>query len=315
MAKWTTLTKYLVTGGAGFLGRQVVELLESEGASDIVVPRRATHDLTRQGVVEELVGTTRPDVVIHLAAEVGGIGANRDNPGRYFYANAAMGLNLIEAARATGVAKFVQVGTVCSFPKHTPVPFSEADIWNGYPEETNAPYGVAKRSLLVLLQAYREQYGFNGIYLLPANLYGPGDNFDLETSHVIPALIRRFVEARDADSDVVLWGTGAPSREFLHVRDAARGIVAATANYDWAEPVNLGTGVETSIRDLASTIARLTRYQGQVSWDDSKPDGQPRRSLDITRAENLFGFRAEVHLEEGLLETIDWWEGSDRSGD
>jgi len=298
----------MVTGGAGFLGRHVVDELRAAGVEDLVMPRSVTHDLTRQVVVEDLIANSQPDVLIHLAAEVGGIGANRDNPGRYFYANAAMGLHLIEASRRAGVKKYVQVGTVCSYPKHTAVPFEEDDIWDGYPEETNAPYGVAKRSLLAMLQAYRTQYDYNGIYLLPANLYGPHDNFDLETSHVIPALIHRFTAAKEAAADsVTLWGTGSPSREFLHVRDAARGIVAATQEYDGPAPVNLGTGVETKIADLASLIARLCGYEGKIVWDASKPDGQPRRSLDTSRAKSQFGFEAEIALEEGLRETIDWW--------
>ena len=311
MAKRTTLSTYLVTGGAGFLGRHVVDELRASGVEDLVIPRSATHDLTRQDVVEDLMAKSQPDVLIHLAAEVGGIGANRDNPGRYFYANAAMGLHLIEASRQAGVKKYVQVGTVCSYPKHTAVPFHEEDIWDGYPEETNAPYGVAKRSLLAMLQAYRTQYAFNGIYLLPANLYGPYDNFDLETSHVIPALIHRFTAATESAADpVALWGTGSPSREFLHVRDAARGIVAATHHYDGAGPVNLGTGVETSIADLASLIARLCGYEGEIVWDTGKPDGQPRRSLDTSRAKSEFGFVAKIPLEEGIRETIEWWRAN-----
>ena len=250
-----------------------------------------------------------PDIVIHLAAEVGGIGANRVNPGRYFYANAAMGRNLIEQSRSSGVEKFVQVGTVCSYPKFTEVPFKEDDLWMGYPEETNAPYGVAKKALLVMLQAYREQYGLNGIFLLPANLYGPGDNFDLETSHVIPALVRKFVTARArSQPSVTAWGTGEPSREFLYVEDAAQAIVLATERYDGREPVNIGTGNEVTIRRLVETISRLTRFDGEVDWDVSKPDGQPRRSLDTSRATEWFEFEAEMSLEDGLRRTISWWE-------
>ena len=302
------MTTYLVTGGGGFLGRYVIEELRESGVEDIVIPRRSEHDLTRQQVAEELVESVRPDVVVHLAAEVGGIGANQENPGRYFYANAIMGINLIEAARVSNVSKFVQVGTVCSYPKHTPVPFVEKDLWNGFPEETNAPYGIAKRSLLSMLTAYRAQYGFNGIYLLPANLYGPHDNFDPETSHVIPALIRRFVEARKQRSAAVtLWGTGSPSREFMHVRDAARGIVMAALAYDFPEPINLGTGVETTIKELAEQIATLLDYEGDIRWDPTKPDGQPCRTLDVSRSKTALGFSATVTLENGLSETIDWW--------
>jgi GDP-L-fucose synthase len=299
----------LVTGGAGFLGRRLCALLSEREVAHVSVPRRAEHDLTRQDAAEALVADTRPDVIIHLAAEVGGIGANRANPGRYFYANMAMGLHLVEAARASGVEKFVQVGTVCAYPKHTPVPFSEDALWDGYPEETNAPYGVAKKALLVMLEGYRAQYGLNGIYLLPVNLYGPGDNFDLETSHVIPALIRKFVVARDSGADEVeVWGTGAASREFLYVDDAARGIVLAAERYDDPEPVNIGAGREITIRDLVELIADLVGYKGAIRWDTSRPDGQPRRMLDTTRARERFGFEAEVDLEEGLRRTIAWWE-------
>jgi GDP-L-fucose synthase len=301
--------RVLVTGGAGFLGRQVCGLLQERGVGEIIVPRRAEHDLTRQDVAEDLVGDVCPDAIIHLAAEVGGIGANRANPGRYFYANMAMGLHLVEAARLHGIGKFVQVGTVCAYPKHTAVPFSEDALWDGYPEETNAPYGVAKKALLVMLEGYRSQYGLNGIYLLPVNLYGPRDNFDLETSHVIPALIRKFVAARDADAgEVEVWGTGAASREFLYVDDAARGIVAATERYDDPEPINIGAGREITIKELVELIADLTGYKGEIRWDTSRPDGQPRRMLNTTRARERFGFQAEVSLEEGLRRTIDWWE-------
>ena len=301
--------RVLVTGGAGFLGRRVCAKLADRGAEEVIVPRRAEHDLTEQAAVRDLLASHGPDVVVHLAAEVGGIGANRANPGRYFYANAAMGLHLIEESRRARVSKFVQIGTVCSYPKHTPVPFSEDDLWNGYPEETNAAYGVAKKSLLVMLASYREQYGFNGISLLPVNLYGPGDNFDPETSHVIPALIRRFVEARERGDGVVeVWGTGAASREFLHVDDAARAIVAATEHYDRPDPVNIGAGQEIRIAELVALVARLTGYEGDVVWDTTKPDGQPRRMLDTTRAREHLGFTAEVTLEDGLRDTISWWE-------
>jgi GDP-L-fucose synthase len=252
---------------------------------------------------------SRPDVVIHLAAEVGGIGANRENPGRFFYANAAMGINLVEESRRWGVEKFVQVGTVCAYPKFTPVPFEEDHLWDGYPEETNAPYGIAKKALLVMLQSYREQYGLDGIYLLPVNLYGPRDNFDLESSHVIPALIRKFVAARDSGSEYVdVWGTGSASREFLYVEDAARAIVLATERYDEPDPVNVGAGREVTIRELVEMIGGLTGFDGEIRWDATKPDGQPRRMLDTTRARERFGFEAEVDLEDGMRRTIDWWQ-------
>jgi GDP-L-fucose synthase len=297
----------LVTGGAGFLGRAVVEQLQGHGA-DVVIVRSRDFDLTRQTSAETLISELKPKVVIHLAAEVGGIGANRENPGRYFYANAMMGLNLIEAARVAGVRKFVQVGTVCAYPKHAQVPFREADLWSGYPEETNAPYGIAKKALAVMLDGYRRQYGFNGIYLLPANLYGPGDNFDPATSHVIPALVRKFVDAvASRRAEVEVWGTGAATREFLHVKDAARAIVLATARYDGPEPVNIGNGQETTIKGLVELIGKKVGFEGEVVWNTAKPDGQPRRSLDTSRAEKLFDFQAEVPLSAGLDETIEWW--------
>lgn len=304
----------LVTGGAGFLGQKVCQRLEAVGAKPVVL-RSAEVDLTRQRETEEYLGELRPDVVIHLAAEVGGIGANRDNPGRYFYANATMGIHLIEAARVTGVEKFVQIGTVCAYPKFTPIPFREETIWDGYPEETNAPYGVAKKSLLVMLDAYRQQYGFNGIYLVPVNLYGPGDNFDLHSSHVIPALIRKFTAATDgmpgADPGIVeVWGTGAASREFLHVDDAARGILMGTQDQHDPEPVNLGSAHEITIRDLVELIGRLTGFEGEIRWDATKPDGQPRRKLDTDRAKDRFGFVSEIGFEEGLTETIQWWRAN-----
>ncbi len=305
--------RVLLTGGGGFLGSFVAPLLRDRGA-ELVIPRRAQTDLTDQAAVESLFAAQGPfDAVVHLAAEVGGIGANQGNPGRYFYANMAMGLHLIEASRAAGVGKFVQVGTVCAYPKFTATPFKEDDLWDGYPEETNAPYGVAKKALLVMLQGYREQYGLNGIYLLPANLYGPRDNFDLETSHVIPALIRKFVAARDrGEPEVEVWGTGTPSREFLYADDAARAIVMATERYDEPDPVNVGTGEETRIRDLVETIAELTGYDGGIHWDTTRPDGQPERSLDTTRAKERFGFVAEMPLREGLRRTIEWWEREGR---
>ncbi len=299
--------RVLVSGGAGFLGTYVCGLIGRSGA-EVITPRRRDYDLTEQQIVRRLLDETRPEIVVHLAAEVGGIGANRANPGRYFYANAAMGINLIEESRRAGIEKFVQVGTVCAYPKYTPVPFREDDLWNGYPEETNAPYGIAKKSLLVMLQAYRDQYDFNGIYLLPVNLYGPGDNFDLETSHVIPALIRKFAAARDTGaSSVDVWGTGSASREFLYVEDAARAIVLATERYDAPEPVNVGAGREITIRDLVEMIAEITGFEGNVRWDATKPDGQPRRMLDTSRAREHFGFEAEIGLEEGLRRTVAWW--------
>jgi GDP-L-fucose synthase len=302
--------RIVVTGGAGFLGKHLQEELKRNGAlpENILVPKIEEYDLTKEADVIRMYDDMAPTVVIHLAAEVGGIGANRDNPGRFFYANMAMGLHLIEHARIRGLNKFVQVGTICAYPKFTPVPFKEDDLWNGYPEETNAPYGVAKKALLVMLQAYRDQYGLNGIYLLPVNLYGPGDNFDLRTSHVIPALIRKFVEAKQRGEDrVEVWGTGSASREFFYVQDAARGIVAATKAYDDPEPVNLGAGFEITIKDLAETIKTMTGFEGEIAWDASKPDGQPRRCLDVTRAKQRFGFQAEVSFEDGLRRTIEWY--------
>jgi GDP-L-fucose synthase len=293
----------LVTGGGGFLGSHLVERLRTDGA-DVVVARRADYDLTSFEDASRLFSQARPELVFHLAAEVGGIGANRANPGRYWYANLLMGAHVLELARLHGVAKVVVAGTVCAYPKHTPVPFHEDDLWHGYPEETNAPYGVAKKSVLVGAQAYREQYGTNAIFLLPANLYGPRDNFDLETSHVIPALVRKMLESRD---EVVLWGDGSPTREFLYVDDAAEGFALAAERYDGPEPVNLGTGVEISIRELAETIADLTGFEGELVWDQSMPNGQPRRSLDASRAAELFGFRARTSLRDGLARTIAWY--------
>jgi GDP-L-fucose synthase len=301
--------RLMVTGGAGFLGKAVVAGLQREGCRAVSVPRQRNFDLTQQAQVQRLLATEHPDIVIHLAAEVGGIGANRENPGRFFFANLAMGLNLIEESRLAGVEKFVQIGTVCSYPKFTPVPFREENLWSGYPEETNAPYGVAKKALLVMLQSYREQYGFNGIYLIPVNLYGPGDNFDPESSHVIPALIRKFVDARKYGHRVVdVWGTGSASREFLYVDDAAEAIVLATRDLEGIEPMNVGTGQEITIKDLTQKIAMLTDYQGEIRWDTSKPDGQPRRRLDTGKAEDLLGFRARTDLEEGLRRTVEWWQ-------
>ena len=299
--------RVLVTGGNGFLGKRVVSMLEEQGAT-VSAPRSREYDLRDRAAIRECLSAFGPDMVIHLAAVVGGIGANSKNPARFFYDNAIMGIELMDQSWRMGVAKFVQIGTVCSYPKFTPAPFNEDSIWDGYPEETNAPYGLAKKMLLVQAQAYRLQYGFNAIYLIPVNLYGPGDNFDLETSHVIPALIRKFIEAQDkGEKQVVAWGTGAASREFLYVDDAARGIVMGAQGYDGEEPVNLGTGHEITIRDLTETIARLCGYEGEVVWDTTKPDGQPRRVLDTSRARQAFGFSAEVGLEQGLKNTIDWY--------
>ena len=301
--------RIVVTGGAGFLGRAVCARLAERGCRHVFVPRKRDFDLVDPQQASRVYDEFRPDMVLHLAAEVGGIGANAANPGRFFYANLMMGVNLIEEARRRGLRKFVQVGTVCAYPKFTPVPFHETDLWNGYPEETNAPSGVAKKALLVMLQSYRQQYGLNGIYLLPANLYGPGDNFELQSCHVISALIRKCVEARHAgQAEVPAWGTGSASREFLYVDDCAEGVVRAAEQYDGSEPVNLGTGQEIPIRDLAYLIAELTRFTGEIRWDPTKPDGQPRRRLDTSRAEELFGFRASTPLREGLARTIEWFE-------
>lgn len=301
--------RIVVTGGAGFVGSFVCAELRGSGVAEPIVPRRAEYDLTQQDAVRQLYADADPDIVIHLASEVGGIGAHQANPGRFIYANLAMGLNMIEEARRHKVDKFVQVGTVCAYPKFAPVPFREEDLWNGLPEEANAPYGVAKRSLLVMLQAYRQQYGLNGIYLLPANMYGPRSDFDPDTSHVVAALIRRFVAARTAGlAEVEAWGTGSTSREFLYVEDAARAIVMATATFNGDQPVNVGTGEGITIRELVELIADLTGYEGMIRWDTSKPDGQPRRKLDTSRASQLFGFEATTDLKTGLRKTIDWWE-------
>jgi len=311
---WTT-RRVMVTGGNGFLGSAVVGRLREAGATGIFVPRSSKYDLrTRDGIARALADG-KPDLIIHLAAVVGGIGANRENPGRFFYENAIMGIELMEQARLSGVAKFVGIGTVCSYPKFTPVPFHEDDLWDGYPEETNAPYGLAKKMLLVQGQAYRAQYGFNAIHLLPVNLYGPGDNFDPASSHVIPALIRKCLEARDrGDAYIEVWGTGAASREFLYVDDAAQGIVLAAERYDDGDPVNLGVGAEITIRALVELIARLTRYKGELRWDATKPDGQPRRALDTTRARERFGFAAGTSFEDGLRRTIEWYEAKRAAG-
>ncbi len=304
----STSDKIVITGGAGFLGSFVVEKLKARGFEKIYIPRRKDFDLTHEADVQRLYREQKPDVVMHLAAEVGGIGANRDNPGRFFFANMAMGMHLIEAARISGLKKFLQVGTICAYPKFTPVPFREADLWNGYPEETNAPYGIAKKALMVMCQAYRQQYGLNAIYLLPVNLYGPRDNFDLHSSHVIPALIRKCVEARRKGAkEIQAWGTGSASREFLYVQDCAEGLVLALEKYDSPEPMNLGSGREISIRDLTELVAKLSKFEGKIVWDSTKPDGQPRRCLDVERARKEINFLAQTSLEDGLAKTIDWF--------
>lgn len=300
--------RILVTGGGGFLGFHIVEQLRQAGCGLVAVPRRKEYDLTRAEAVEKLFSEFRPEVVIHAAAVVGGIGANRENPGRFFYENAIMGIQVIEACRRYGVEKTVVLGTICAYPKFTPVPFREEELWNGYPEETNAPYGIAKKALLVQCQGYRQQYGMNAIFLLPVNLYGPRDNFDLDSSHVIPAMIRKCVEGRDRGAEEIsLWGDGSPTREFLYVMDAAEGIVKATRSYNGADPVNLGSGREISIRALAGKIAALTNFEGRILWDATKPNGQPRRCLDVTRAEREFGFRATTDFDTGLEATIRWY--------
>jgi GDP-L-fucose synthase len=300
--------RVLVTGGSGFLGRHVIAALRRAGCADVVAPRRAEYDLTREPDVRRLYADLKPHVVVHLAAVVGGIGANRESPGRFFYENVMIGALTMEHARLNGAEKFVGIGTICEYPKFAPVPFAERDLWNGYPEETNAPYGIAKKMLLVQGQAYRDQYGFNSIHLLPVNLYGPHDNFEPATSHVIPALIRRCLEAIDAGApELVCWGSGNATREFLFVEDAARAIVAATEQYDGREPVNIGAGFEISIRELAQLIATLSGYTGRLVFDASKPDGQPRRSLDTSRAQQAFGFEAATDFHEGLRRTIEWY--------
>jgi GDP-L-fucose synthase len=325
--------RVLVTGGAGFLGSFVVEKLEARGCRSIFVPRSKEYDLIQMKAVKRVYRDTKPDIVIHLAAKVGGIGANRANPGRFFYDNLMMGVQMMELGRQAGIEKFVAIGTVCAYPKFASVPFKEEDLWNGYPEETNAPYGLAKKMLLVQSQAYRAQYGFDAIYLLPTNIYGPRDNFDPESSHVIPALIHKFIEAQrkvsrkqkavdsnsaysiapssySAQPSVVVWGTGKPTREFLYVEDAAEGILLATERYNKPDPVNLGAGFEISIRDLVKLITKITGFKGKITWDKSRPDGQPRRMLDVAKAKKEFGFEAKTKFEEGLKKTIEWYISS-----
>jgi GDP-L-fucose synthase len=306
---WLSKQRVVVTGGAGFLGSFVVEKLRQAQVNDIIVVRSAHYDLTHEANVKRLFADTQPDVVLHLAARVGGIGANRAHPGSFFYHNLVMGVLLMEYARLAGLKKFVTVGTVCSYPKFTPVPFKEEALWDGYPEETNAPYGLAKKMLLVQSQTYREEYGMNAIYLMPVNLYGPGDNYDPTSSHVIPALIRKCIEARErGDERIVVWGNGSASREFLYAEDAAEGIVLATERYNQSEPVNLGTGQEITIADLVQLIASITGFQGTIEWDTSKPNGQPRRMLDTSRARREFSFEAQTGFLEGLTRTVQWYE-------
>jgi GDP-L-fucose synthase len=308
-------TRTLVTGGAGFLGSFLVEELRARGATDIVVPRSRDCDLVDRQACRRLIAEAKPDLVFHLAARVGGIGANRDNPGRFMFENAMMGLHVFEECRLAGVKKLVATGTICAYPKFAPLPFREEDLWNGYPEETNAPYGIAKKMMLVLSQGYREQYGMNSVVLFPVNLYGPRDNFDPRSSHVIPALVRKCVEAREAGRDeIVLWGDGSPTREFLYAGDAALGLVMAASSYDSSEPVNLGTGQEISIFDLATLIAEKTGFRGRLLWDKSQPNGQPRRRLDVSRARERFGFEAKTSFADGLRATIDYFEENHKKG-
>lgn len=300
--------RVLVTGGAGFLGSYVVEKLRERGCKEIFVPRSKDYDLVQMEAVKKVYQDAKPDIVIHLAAKVGGIGANKENPGKFFYDNLMMGIQMIEVGRQVGIEKFVAIGTICCYPKFTPVPFKEEDLWNGYPEETNAPYGLAKKMLLVQIQAYRQQYGFNGIFLMPVNLYGPRDNFDLKSSHVIPALIKKCFDAiKEGKDEIVVWGTGKVTREFLYVEDCAEAIIMATEKYNKPEPVNIGAGFEISIKDLVELIVKLTGFKGRIRWDTSKPDGQPRRMVDTSKAFYEFGFKAKTPFEEGLKRTIDWY--------
>jgi len=311
MSSFWSDTRVVVTGGAGFLGSFVVEQLRAKGCREIYVPRSKEYDLVQMDAVQQLYSDRTPDIVIHLAARVGGIGANQANPGRFYYDNLMMGAQLIEVGRQRGLKKFVALGTICAYPKFAPIPFKEDDIWNGYPEETNAPYGLAKKMMLAQSQAYRQQYNFNSIVLFPVNLYGPRDNFDPKTSHVIPAMIRKCVEAKESGrTAMTLWGDGSPSREFLYVEDAADGILLATEHYNGSLPVNLGTGEEVTIRDLADLIAKEVRFTGRIEWDTTKPNGQPRRRLDVTRAKELFGFQARHQLREGLKKTVQWFHAN-----
>lgn len=297
-----------VTGGAGFLGTHLIANLRQRGAKEIFIPKIEDYDLTDRDAITRMLKDSNPDVIIHLAAHVGGIGANREHPAEFFYDNLMMGVQLMHQAYERGVEKFVAIGTVCAYPKFTPTPFKEDDLWIGYPEETNAPYGLAKKMLLVQSQAYREQYGYNSIFLLPVNLYGPGDNFNPRSSHVIPALIRKCVEAKENKEDhIVVWGDGSPTREFIYVRDAAEGIASATERYNESDPVNIGSGFEISIKDLVEKIAKMTGFEGDLVWDTSKPNGQPRRALDVSRAKEKFGFEAKTDFDEGLKNTIDWF--------
>ncbi|MBN2187350.1 MAG: GDP-L-fucose synthase [Dehalococcoidia bacterium] len=306
---WLARKRLLVTGGAGFLGRNIIGKLEQRGCRELFVPRSRDYNLVDNEAVKRLYRETRPEIVIHLAAVVGGIGANRENPGKFFYDNLMMGVQMMEQGRILGVEKFVTIGTICAYPKFTPVPFKEEDLWNGYPEETNAPYGLAKKMLLVQAQAYRQQYGFNAIYLLPVNLYGPGDNFNPESSHVIPALIKKVFDSQErGERYIEVWGTGKATREFLYIEDAAEGIILATEKYDKPEPINLGAGFEISIKNLTELICELAGFDGEIKWDTSRPDGQPRRCLDTNKAKKEFGFQAKTDFKEGLKRTIEWYK-------
>jgi len=303
--------KVLVTGGAGFLGSCVVNKLKERGCKDIFVPRSSEYDLVKMDDVKKVYEDSQPDIVIHLAAVVGGIGINKENPGKFFYDNLMMGVQMMEEGRRLGIEKFIALGTICCYPKFTPIPFKEDTLWHGYPEESNAPYGMAKKMLLVQSQAYRQQYNFNSIFLLPVNLYGPGDNFNPESSHVIPALIKKYIDAqKEGKEEIIVWGTGTPTREFLYVEDAAEGVLLATEKYEKSEPVNLGVGFEISIKDLVNLIVKLVGFKGKIVWDKSKPDGQPRRCLDTTRAYQEFGFKAKMDFEEGLKKTINWYKNN-----
>jgi len=312
---WLAKKRIMVTGGAGFLGKYVVRKLEERGGQEIFAPRSKDYNLVEMEAVKRLYRDTHPDVVIHLAARVGGIGVTKEKPGEFFYENLMMGVQMMEQGRLSGIEKFVAVGTVCAYPKDIPIPFREEDLWNGYPEETNAPYGIAKKMTLVQAQAYRQQYGFNAIYLLPVNLYGPGDNFDPATSHVIPALIKKCLDAKEGgQKEIIVWGTGRPTREYLYVEDAAESILLAAEKYNEPDPINLGSGFEISIRDLVDLITRLTGFRGEVVWDTSKPDGQSRRLFDNSKAERAFGFRATTGFEEGLRKTIEWYRDQRAKG-